>query len=92
MRWANVAGPFYGVPLLARYEYKVLYALPPGHRVGPLASREMKDQMLDTGRLERELNTLGEQGWEVISSAGGSIGAFFIWSSYTLIVLRRERA
>ena len=62
---------------MAKFEYKVLYALAPGYRVPLIAPRALKDLMIDSGELERQLNALAEQGWEVISinTSGGSFFA-----------------
>jgi hypothetical protein len=74
---------------LAKYEYKVLYALAPGYRVPILAPRAVKDIMLGASELERQLNALDEQGWEVISCT--TIGGGFFTFGCTTVLLRKVK-
>ena len=73
------------------YEYKVLHGTPTGHRLMPWASQELREE-LGPGALERQLNRLGEEGWEVVSSSTAPAGSFLIFSVQATVILRREQS
>jgi Domain of unknown function (DUF4177) len=74
---------------MTKYEYKVI-----DHRVGemvlPWASQEIRDKCGRRG-LERSLNALADEGWEIVSCTTSALGWFLSFSPMTTIILRRDK-
>jgi Domain of unknown function (DUF4177) len=73
---------------MIKYEYKVIY-----HNMddlGPLASQERQDKQGRRG-LEKSLNELADEGWEIVSCTTAATGAFLYFSPKATIILRREK-
>jgi hypothetical protein len=73
---------------MIKYEYKVIY-----HHVGelvfPWTSQEIRDKLGRRG-LEKSLNELSDEGWEIVSCTSSAMGSFLFFSPMATIILRRE--
>ena len=72
------------------YEYKVIYEKPGGTVLFPWARQELKDR-LGPQAVERRINELATDGWELVSCSEWSTGNFFWISGSVMIVFRRCR-
>ena len=72
------------------HEYKVLYARPGGFLLFPWASKEVKDTIGKQG-LEKQLNALAAEGWEVMSCTSATTGSLFYWFPMVTILLKKEK-
>jgi hypothetical protein len=75
---------------MARYEYRVLSGSPTGHFLMPWASQELRDK-IGRGSLEKQLNILADDGWEILSCSTTTAGNFLFHSAYATVILRREK-
>jgi Domain of unknown function (DUF4177) len=71
-----------------KYEYKVIYNHS-GEQM-PWASQEIRDTSGRRG-LEKSLNALAEEGWEIVSCTSSALGSFLNFSPMTTVILRREK-
>lgn len=73
------------------YEYKLIYDKPGGMWLFPWASQEVKDRC-GPQALERRVNELAANGWELVSSSTWSTGNFFWITGCAMMVFRKPRA
>ena len=76
---------------MAGYEYKVLYGSPPGAMLMPWASQEVREE-IGPGSLEKKMNTLANEGWEMVSASTNSVGGFLYRGTHATVFFRREKA
>jgi hypothetical protein len=78
---------------MSRNEYKVIYARPGGAMavpwVVPWASQKIPDAF-GPSALEKTLNGLADEGWEVVSCTTSPLGSWFSFHPMATIILRRE--
>jgi hypothetical protein len=74
---------------MTKYEFKVVYSHV-GEMVFPWTSQEVRDKCGRRG-LEKSLNGLADEEWEIVSCTTSSLGWFFFFSPFTTIILRREK-
>ena len=75
---------------MSKNEYKVIYARAGGATLVPWASQEIRDRF-GPGALEKTLNGLADEGWEVVSLTTAPLGSWFIFHPMATILLRREK-
>jgi hypothetical protein len=56
----------------------------------PWASQDLRDK-IGPASLEKQLNLLADEGWEVITCSTASAGSLFYVSPYATVILRREK-
>lgn len=71
-------------------EYKVVYARPGGFLLFPWASNELKDSIGKQG-LEKQLNALAAEGWEVVSCTSATFGTILYMFPMATVVLKRQK-
>ena len=69
------------------YQYRIVYGRPLGMRLMPYAGQDVKDQ-IGPGSLEKKLNQLGEQGFEIVSCTTNTVGSFLLQHVAATVVLR----
>ena len=74
---------------MRRYEYMVVHAPPNGMLLMPWASQAVRDAV-GPGSLDKRLNKLAEEGWEVVSCSTASEGGFFWFRPMATVLLRRD--
>ncbi len=74
---------------MIKYEYIVIHNHPGGQML-PWASQEILDTSGRRG-LEKSLNALAEEGWEIVSCTSSALGWFLYFSPLTTVILRREK-
>lgn len=75
---------------MADFEYKVIYARPGGFLLFPWASKDLKDSIGRQG-LEKQLNVLAAEGWEVVSCTSATFGTIFYMFPMATILLKRQK-
>jgi hypothetical protein len=75
---------------MTKHEYKVVYARPGGTLLFPWASQKVRDAV-GRGALEKALNALADEGWEVVSCTTSSFGSVLYFFPMATIILHREK-
>lgn len=75
---------------MPHYEYKVLHGSPTGQFLMPWASQELRDK-IGPASLEKQLNLLAGEGWEVVSSSTAPAGSLFYFRPCATVILRKEK-
>lgn len=75
---------------MGNYEYTVVHAPPVGIALMPWASQAVRDA-IGRGSFEKKLNTLADDGWEVVSFSTATEGAFLWFRVVATVLLRRPR-
>ena len=68
---------------MPNYEYKFLCGSP--------KKPPMVREKVEAGSFEKKLNTLVEEGWEVVSASTNSRGSFLWQDTVATVFLRREK-
>lgn len=75
---------------MANFEYKVLTGSPTGALLMPWASQKVRDA-LGRDSFEKKMNTLADDGWELVSTSTNSVGGFLYIGTHATAFFRREK-
>lgn len=75
---------------MANFEYKVLTGSPTGALLTPWASQKVHDE-LGRDSFEKRMNTLADDGGELVSASTNSVGRFLFPGTQATAFFRREK-
>jgi hypothetical protein len=73
---------------MIKYEFKVVHSYL--GKAGLLTPQEGRDRYGPLG-LEKTLNGLADEGWEIVSCTTSVVGSIFALEPWTTVILRREK-
>jgi hypothetical protein len=75
---------------MPNYEYKFLCGSPKKPPLLRWVPQQVREKV-EAGSFEKRLNTLVEEGWEVVSASTNSVGSFLWQGTDATVFLRREK-